>query len=182
MNVTSPTTTRHALISSYFLLYNVYYISVSFTLLINKTHITEERRKKRRNEGRRKQRNEDVNKRTKETHIQHNSIKLKSWWTSLLCFENNLFYNEEFVLNSMKMKSSKWHTKKEERRMKIHIEHNHNIHEKDRVYIDAYGDVIDVTLAMSFLHDTLHLFLLFFFVTFFLSSSSCVCTSQTRQS
>ena len=55
-------------------------------------------------------------------------------------------------------------------------------HEKDRVYIDAYGDVIDVTLAMSFLHDTLHLFLLFFFVTFFLSSSSCVGTSQTRQS
>ena len=40
--------------------------------------------------------------------------------------------------------------------MKIHIENNHNIHEKDRVYIDAYGDVIDMTLAMSFLHDTLH--------------------------
>ena len=48
--------------------------------------------------------------------------------------------------------------------MKIHIENDHNIHEKDRVYIDAYGDVIDVTLAMSFLHDTLHKFLLFFFV------------------
>ena len=35
--------------------------------------------------------------------------------------------------------------------MKIHIENNHNIHEKDQVYIDAYGDVIDVILAMSFL-------------------------------
>ena len=80
MNVTSPTTTRHALISSYFyyLLHNIYYISVSFTLLINKTHITEERRKKRSNEGRKEQRNKGINKRTKNTHIQHNSIKLKS--------------------------------------------------------------------------------------------------------
>ena len=54
MNVTSPTPTRNALISSYYLylLHNMHYISVSFTLLINKTHITEERRKKGRNEGR----------------------------------------------------------------------------------------------------------------------------------
>ena len=80
MNVTSPTTTRHALIPSYFyyLLYNVYYISVSFTLLINKTHITEERRKKRNNEGRKEQEYEEINKRTQETHIQDKSIKLKS--------------------------------------------------------------------------------------------------------
>ena len=56
----------------------------------------------------------------------------------------------------MKMKSSMRYNKKEERRMKMHIENNHHIHEKDRVYIDAYGDVIDMTLAMSFLHDTLH--------------------------
>ena len=105
MNVTSPTTTttRHALISSYFyyLLQNMHYIPVSFTLLINKTRIIEERRKKRNNEGRKEQRNEETNKRTKETHIQHNSIKLKSWWISLLSFENNLFNNEEFVFNSM---------------------------------------------------------------------------------
>ena len=104
MNVTSPTTTtRHALISSYFyyLLQNMHYIPVSFTLLINKTRIIEERRKKRNNEGRKEQRNEETNKRTKETHIQHNSIKLKSWWISLLSFENNMFNNEEFVFNSM---------------------------------------------------------------------------------
>mgnify|MGYP001183308249 CR=1 FL=1 len=46
MNVTSPTTTRHALISSYFyyLLHNIYYTSASFTLLINKTCIIQERR------------------------------------------------------------------------------------------------------------------------------------------
>ena len=46
MNVTSPTPTRNALISSYYLylLHNMYYISVSFTLLINKTCIIEERR------------------------------------------------------------------------------------------------------------------------------------------
>ena len=64
MNVTSPTTRRHALISSYFyyLLHNMYYISVSFTLLINKTRIIEERRKKRNNEGRKEQRNEGINK------------------------------------------------------------------------------------------------------------------------
>ena len=59
--------------------------------------------------------------------------------------------------------------------MKIHIENDHNIHEKDRVHIDAYGDVIDVTLAMSFLHDTLHKFLLFFFLFFFLSFIFLLC-------
>ena len=80
MNVTSPTTTRHALISSYFyyVLHNINYISVSFTLLINKTHITEERRKKRRYEGIKEQRNEEISKRIQETHIQHNSIEVKS--------------------------------------------------------------------------------------------------------
>ena len=148
------------------------------------------RRTSQKNEGRREAMKDGKNKGTKESInerriLTYNTIQ-SSWnqdeFPSDVLKTTCFTMKNLFSINSMKMKSSTWHTKKEERWMKIHIQNNHNIHEKDRVYIDAYGDVIDVILAMSFLHDTLHKFLLFFFVTFFLSSSSCVCTSQTRQS